>query len=281
MDRDAAQRLPRDLGLRDTPMPDTSNRSPALLERVHANYRECWRYFARTVPGGAITEAHGVTCTATTVPIAFFNPCFIIEDAPDPEAAIDLARRFYAERGLPWLLRTHGTAAARVGEAAKDAGLIAGGAAPGMLLADRSGAGPDVPGLEIRTVQNLDDLRTFNLTSAHGFGLPVEAMAAWDTPAMLAGPDATFYLGLIDGTPVATSMRFTSHRIAGVYTVSTLAEYRGRGIGAALTWRAALGGKGEGCIASALQASSMGLPVYQRMGYRHVSDYETWDMPSS
>jgi predicted acetyltransferase len=74
-------------------------------------------------------------------------------------------------------------------------------------------------------------------------------------------------------------LRYTSHRIAGVHNVSTLPEFRGRGLGEAMTWHAALDGRAEGCIASALQASAMGFPIYERMGYRHVVSYETWDVP--
>jgi predicted GNAT family acetyltransferase len=80
--------------------------------------------------------------------------------------------------------------------------------------------------------------------------------------------------------PVATAMRFSSHRIAGVFNVSTIPEYRRRGIGEAMTWRAAVDGLAEGCIASALQASEMGLPIYQRMGYRQVLTYQVW-LPAS
>ena len=50
----------------------------------------------------------------------------------------------------------------------------------------------------------------------------------------------------------------------------------GGGSGAALTWRAAADGRAEGCLASALQSSEEGFPVYRRMGYRHVTDYQTW-----
>ena len=97
-----------------------------------------------------------------------------------------------------------------------------------------------------------------------------------ETAALLEVPDLTHYLGFVDGVPAATAMRFASHRIAGVFNVSTVPEYRGRGVGAALTWRAALDGRADGCLASALQASELGLSVYRRMGYREVMTYQIW-----
>jgi predicted GNAT family acetyltransferase len=74
-------------------------------------------------------------------------------------------------------------------------------------------------------------------------------------------------------------MRFASHGIAGVYNVSTIPSRRRRGIGAAITCRAALDGVAEGCDASTLQASVLGDPVYRRMGYRAALTYHTWPPP--
>jgi hypothetical protein len=146
-----------------------------------------------------------------------------------------------------------------------------------MLLAPLAGEPRPVSGLEIRTVDDMASLRAFNEVSDAGFGMPSFVTEALTVPAMLEQPDATMFVGYVDGRPVTTSMRLTSHRIAGVYVVSTLPAYRGRGLGEAMTWHAALGGLAEGCIASSLQASRMGFPIYARMGYRHVVDYETWE----
>jgi len=112
-----------------------------------------------------------------------------------------------------------------------------------------------------------------------GFGNAWALGEILDSRALIDAPDLTHYTGFMDGEPVATAMRFTSHRIAGVYNVSTLPTFRRRGIGAALTWRAALDGLAEGCIASALQASTLGEPVYRRMGYREALGYHTWLPP--
>ncbi|HEX5167158.1 MAG TPA: GNAT family N-acetyltransferase, partial [Thermomicrobiales bacterium] len=56
----------------------------------------------------------------------------------------------------------------------------------------------------------------------------------------------------------------------------TLPEYRRQGIGAAMTRRCIDDGWRSGCTVSALQSSSSGFPVYQRMGYRHVFDIQGW-----
>jgi len=108
----------------------------------------------------------------------------------------------------------------------------------------------------------------------------------WAQPQILVGralldePDMVHYVGFVDGAPVATAMRFSSQRVATVANVSTIPAYRRRGIGEAMTWRAALDGRAAGCVASYLQASEMGFPIYQRMGYRHVLTHRGWLSPA-
>jgi len=211
------------------------------------------------------------------VPLPFFNQAFITRPVADPAALIARADRFYGARGVSWLLRVVEPQPPAVERAALAAGLVRGEPEPGMVQTPLTGEARPVPALEIRRVDDLASLRVFNETSDAGFDLPPEVTEALTTPALLELPDVTMYIGYLGSRPAATSMRVTSHRIAGVYTVATLTEFRGRGIGEAMTWRAALDGRAEGCVAACLQASRMGFPIYARMGFRHVADYATWE----
>jgi predicted GNAT family acetyltransferase len=93
---------------------------------------------------------------------------------------------------------------------------------------------------------------------------------------MLDVPDLTYYVGWMDNRPVAVATRFTSHRIAGIARVSTVPEYRRRGLGEALTARAVVDARAESCAAAFLLATQMGYRVYERFGFRHVIDYHVW-----
>ena len=53
-------------------------------------------------------------------------------------------------------------------------------------------------------------------------------------------------------------------------------DYRRRGIGAIMTQRCVDDGWARGCTVSALQSSSSGYPIYERIGYRHVADIQGW-----
>jgi len=75
---------------------------------------------------------------------------------------------------------------------------------------------------------------------------------------------------------VAVSSVFVDGGVAGVYNVATLESHRRRGIGEAMTWRSVSRGRETGCVVATLQASELGKPVYERMGFRVVAPYKTF-----
>jgi GNAT superfamily N-acetyltransferase len=254
----------------------------ALTARAVANFVETFRTLARFARHGAIEEADGLTLIATGVPTPAFNPAFVTHQLADPAALVARLRRFYARAGMPGELIAVGAEEARDARMlAETAGLVPDGTSRGMLLFPLPDEPPLPAGLAIRIVRDATMLRRYNDTLAEGFGTPREVLAIFEDPAILDLPDLTFYLGFLDDEPVATALRFTSQRIAGVYNVATRPAYRRRGFGAALTWRAALDGRGEGCLASALQSSRMAFPLYRQMGYRHVIDFQTWTIAAT
>lgn len=249
----------------------------SLQERAVANVAEAFRRLTRHDPRGAIEEADGLTTIATSIPYPLFNTAFLARPVADAAALAGRVRAFYARAGVPGLLLAEDAAAAeRAAPLIRAVGMTPGDPIPGMLLAPIPDPSPAPNGLDIRVVDDADMLRIYNDTVSEAFGMPRVWLAILDDPATLHLHDFAFYLGLLDGAPVATAMRFTSHRIAGIYNVATLPAYRRRGFGAALTWRAVADGRAEGCLASALQSSEEGFQVYARMGYRHVADYRTW-----
>jgi ribosomal protein S18 acetylase RimI-like enzyme len=94
------------------------------------------------------------------------------------------------------------------------------------------------------------------------------------TEWLLAQPNVRMYAGLVAGSVTATSLLVTTGPVAGIYWVATLEAARRRGFGEALTWAAVAGGQRAGCSVASLQASALGQPVYARVGFAHVLDYE-------
>ncbi len=96
-----------------------------------------------------------------------------------------------------------------------------------------------VDGLEVRVVADEETLRTWAHIFTTGYGLPVE----WE-PA------------------------------AGIYSVATLPEARGKGIGAAVTFRPLHNAREMGYRIGVLQSSELGYNVYKKLGFRHLCQIE-------
>jgi len=251
----------------------------AMIARADAAYVEFFRTFARTVPGAAIIERDGLVTVGTGKLLPFFNFAAVTRVLDDPAALVERIDAFFAPFGNRFMLVEFepADALAPVMEAR--------GAQPGawrmMLLSPIGGSPPIIPGLTIRTANDSDALYDYNDAMTTGFGGdPWATREILGHPDFLAVRDASHYTGFVDGRLVATAMRFTTNRMAVIANVSTIPEFRNRGIGEAMTWRAALDGLGEGCIAAYLQASDMGFPIYARMGFRHVVTHRTWLSPA-
>jgi GNAT superfamily N-acetyltransferase len=112
---------------------------------------------------------------------------------------------------------------------------------------------------------------------AVSFGCPeeyVEGPASYDRDVGLPGetPLRRFLLR-VDGEPVASSALLPGPRasgLAGIFCVGTLAGMRGRGLGAVITQAAMDAARDAGAEVAVLQASEMGRPVYQRLGFDTV-----------
>jgi GNAT superfamily N-acetyltransferase len=81
------------------------------------------------------------------------------------------------------------------------------------------------------------------------------------------------WVGYAEDVPVSTAAAWVGDGFVGIYAVATSHAARGRGYGEALTW-AAVGA--EPSLPATLQASSMGDPVYRRMGFETVGTFTIW-----
>jgi GNAT superfamily N-acetyltransferase len=135
---------------------------------------------------------------------------------------------------------------------------------------------PAVAGLEVRRVATQDDLDTFVqvfapiLSSSDAFTrFFADAARATGFAEDAAG---VHFVGWLHGEPVATTSLLTAAGSAGIYNVTTREPARGRGIGAAMTATAVAVGRSRGLSVTTLQASDMGRPVYERLGFRASCD---------
>jgi len=106
-----------------------------------------------------------------------------------------------------------------------------------------------------------------------------EVYGAGAPPGSMFRPESvsdTFrvWVGRVDGRPVSSATAYVGDGFVGLYAVATAAEARGRGYGEAVSWAAT---NFRPDLPATLQASPMGRPVYERMGYRTVAQFTVWE----
>ncbi len=238
------------------------------------NEIELWSAGVSLSPDGASGREGDVAWFASGLPVPFFNQVVATGDAADP-AALGRAVGALRARDVPFQVRLR----AGIDDAAVPAldalGLhedhdeaypalalhpIPADVAPSTALGD----------LEIRRAVDAAGLEDHLAVMSPGFGLPIEIARRLVPIETLGLPGIGLYVGYVDDRPVATSMGYTSGGTIGVYNVATLKDARRRGYGAAVTRHAVADGAARGATVAILQSSTMGLPVYEAIGFREV-----------
>jgi hypothetical protein len=173
---------------------------------------------------------------------------------------------FYGSRpGGPWVLFSP------VPTADLSDLLTLGGHPPFMVRGAGSAAPELPPGLTIERVTSPTALSTFESTLIEAY--PAAPSGRFFAPGVLDAPGIALWLGTFEGRPVATAIAHTTSAVNDVEAISTRADVRGRGIGAAITWSATLA---DASKPSVLIASDAGQPIYERMGYLRVLRMTLW-----
>lgn len=233
--------------------------------------------------GTAESTKHGVLF-ATRIPSRNLNGLFMTEVPEDPTEAVRSVMDFAARQSVPWSLVGRANILGVMGEATADAGLTEFDSDEGMILDSLEREEPLLPrGLVIEQALDLEGIQTCLLTMAQGYEVPAAVftplLKAETVDGYLADPPMAFFIGSVGGRPVAAAISIAWERVSYVFMVATVPEFRRRGIGTALTWRAALAGRVRGCEVSFLRASEAGRSVYKRMGFREVIRYPALSGP--
>lgn len=99
--------------------------------------------------------------------------------------------------------------------------------------------------------------------------------------SVIDDPQMSFFNGYVSerDDPVATAFGVVAQGVAGVYGVTVHPDLRHTGLGTAMTWAAVQFGATAGTDIVALQASAMGKPVDEAMGFQTVLTYLRFAFP--
>jgi len=148
-------------------------------------------------------------------------------------------------------------------------------ATPCMVRAAGGTAPPRPAALKIVEVGDDRTLRDMNEVVMSGYGLPLSCSGFLWTAEVFGDSRYRAWVGYVDDRPVSTAAAYVGAGLVGVYVVATVPEARGRGYGEALTWVAAMSAPE---LDATLQASDMGRPIYERMGFQAIQTYTSWAM---
>lgn len=144
-----------------------------------------------------------------------------------------------------------------------------------------SGSAPEAPGLEVRRVRTAGELDALARLSAANWTPPDPDVLTFyrRAAAVLLDPACPqwFYLGYLDGEPVATAEAAVQGGTVALFGIATLPPFRNRGIGSRMTWQPLRDAHAAGCDLGVLQAAEAGVGLYRRLGFEafgEIAEYQ-------
>ena len=255
----------------------------ATLARLeHENMIETMSAGVANAPGSLVHRRGGVALLASGLPVRFFNQLVIERGDATPEAVAESVTAL-RRRGQPFEVHLRRGTDDGFRSLMTELGLILPAEAdpmPGMALHPIPPCAARIPaGHEIRRISDQAGMNDHIRAGALGFGMPEDMLRAIVAPDTWQRPGNAVYVGYSDDEPVTTGLGFRTGRTIGVYNIATVEQARRQGLGAAITERVATDGAAAGCDVAILQSSPMGRPIYERLGYRTVVEYDGWIDP--
>lgn len=276
----------------DEILPDAT---PAqLATSVEDNLIAMFRTIAARL-GGDITEAAPMARYCAFPNSPFFKGVWAAQiDESNADATIDEAIAWFASRGASsfywWNLRS--SAPADIGQRLMARGFMPHGGNSQAYLAsgdlhtlgapcmvadlhtlDAAALERVPPDFTIDIARSERDLHDFKQVFMSSYGASDAHTQAWVDATLHMGIDDaawTIYVGRLRGEPVAINVLYNGGGVAGLYGVGTSPTARGKGIGAAISLLPLLDARAQGYEYGVLFASRLGLPVYERIGFRHT-----------
>lgn len=245
----------------------TKDWAPAMFE----NYVHSLARIAELGPDAASERVGPWLCIDAGVGESPFNVAVLRESPRDLTLALRQAEDWYAARGINIRLDLRVDDDAKMLAAAAMAGYRTWWVEPALLLEPLPASWPVVAGLDASTVSTPAEVAAYAGLDAEEYSDTAFQEGMARTAIELSGCD--LLVGWLAGKPAARSMAVTTGELVGVHNVYVPPSLRGRGLGAAITAVAIDAGRRRGATAACLEATPLGRPVYERMGFKKVTDY--------
>lgn len=233
-----------------------------------------WELQGIGAPGGRVVELPGITASVSPgAPDRSVANSVVVRDfALLDGAALESLAGSYEEAGVRawtvWVPEHED----RARELLAAAGHKLDASPAAMLLSLDELAAPREPAPEYSRDWDVEAAGRVN-DAAYGDAPGLLLRALGDLP-----PDAAhMYLASVDGEPASFVLVHDCDGDCAFWIAATIPAARGRGLLSGLLHRALVDARERGCATSTTQATKMGEPVYERLGYRTFGRIEMWE----
>jgi ribosomal protein S18 acetylase RimI-like enzyme len=257
----------------------TSISNNDLFSLGDLNLAEFNREFARWNEKYEIIESDDLLMTlgADAFPGANFVMRLAPACTPLANELLDRAMAFFQARQRGFSIHVRRHIDTDLEAACEAAGMFKVGNSAGMCLDAPLPDKPEDGSVQVRVIeerQGAVDFADVTVASYKSLGLPEETgKKMFAAPERMLKPHIVPVVAYDHGVPVSAAMALMSHGIAGIYWVGTVETHRRRGLAELCTRIAGNRAFAMGATRVVLQASHMGEPVYQGMGYREFTRY--------
>jgi ribosomal protein S18 acetylase RimI-like enzyme len=248
-----------------------------LLEAIEENPEELFGLFANHWPTARFRRDEHMRRMCFGVPVPFFNGMAMAHlNVGNCDPLIDEAIAEMNGTGMPWSWQVAPSSTPfDLKERLFGRGMRLSSDMPIMVADLRNWNSQQSPKqFEVLPVNDLDTFELWVEIAQAAFGLPKMVFDVFRKAQCEIGfeQDCVLrnFVGTADGEAVCCGTIFYGHGIAGIYTIGTPTEHRGRGYGSAITeaCMAVIQEKGHDTVF--LQASKMGFPVYEKIGFQEI-----------
>ncbi|WP_392541988.1 GNAT family N-acetyltransferase [Oryzobacter telluris] len=242
-------------------------------ERAVAAFGSTMRGLFGSLPDGEWHEERDLVRYATGLGAARLNGIWVVGPGASEESAASWLTEL-ERRGLPRCVIARPRAPGWTTDLAARHLLTRVEHEPFMLHTDPGAVVvPDTP-VTTRVAPDDDEaVRLARQVFVEGFEGPDELIGWMMSPPVLSVPGNAAWLGRVEGVACTVGFGSVVGDHVGVFNIATPPAHRRRGHGNAVTARVVAEGFAVGARTAYLQASELGYPVYERMGFRTV---ETW-----
>ena len=258
----------------------------AVIEAIEGNLAASFKALAEGSARITFHDEDDVKWFVSGVPFPLLNGVASAKlDSPLEDRRIDEILGEFKAAQMPMLWWTGpATRPQDIGSRLTARGLMKVGAPPSMAM-DLMGLddAEDPPsGVTIKRVDSDDMLEGYKHVAVQAFGAEVPGFVVdfyYDVYKNIGydeGGDVQNYVAYQEGVPVGSCTVVYGAGVAGIYTVGTVEEARGRGIGRAVTLRPLLDARERGYRVGVLESSMLGYNVYKRLGFKDFGQIEQY-----